>query len=85
MEKIISIILDSLAHGGPEAIIVLLFSLIAYLVYDRNILIKTVKSETDKHHDDLLKVIEKYQNGQVDLIYALNEIKMILVKLEAKS
>lgn len=85
MEKILSIILDSLAHGGPEAIIMLLFVLVVYMVYDRNILIKTVKSETDKHHDDLLKVIEKYQTGQVDLIHALNEIKLILVKLEAKS
>lgn len=85
MEKIITIILDSLAHGGPEAIIVLLFSLIVYLVYDRNILIKTIKSENEGHRADLLHVIEKYQQGQVDVIQALNEIKLILVKLEAKS
>ncbi len=85
MEKIVTLILDSLVHGGPGAVIALLFALVLYLLYDRNLLVKAVKSEAESHHDDLMKVIEKYQEGQINLIHALNEIKLILVKLEAKS
>lgn len=85
MEKIIQTILDSLAHGGPESIILMLFSILVYMAYDRHLLIKTVKSESDNHHKDLMIVIDKYQAGQIDMIHAMNDIKLILVKLEAKT
>lgn len=85
MEKIFTLIVQMLSDGGPGAVIVLLFSLIVYLGWDRTLLIKTVKAESETHHKDLMEVIDKYQKGQIDMIHALNEIKLILVKLEAKS
>jgi uncharacterized protein YbgA (DUF1722 family) len=33
---------------------------------------------------DINKVIDKYQEGQINVIQALNDIKLILVKVEAK-
>jgi len=85
MDNLIGLVFDSLAHGGPQAIIALLFLLLIYLAYDRSILVRTIKSEADTHHADLLKVIDKYQDGQLDMVHALNEIKIILTKLEAKA
>jgi hypothetical protein len=85
MEEILSIVFDSLAHGGPNAIIMVQFLFMLYLAWDRHTLIKTLKSESSSYHTDLLAVIDKYQQGQINMIQAFNELKLILVKLEAKA
>jgi len=85
LEKIFGIIFNAVAHGGPEAIFMVLLALIGLLLWDRITLIKTMKENSANYRDDIMKIIDKYQEGQLNVIQALNEIRLILVKLEAKS
>jgi hypothetical protein len=84
MEKIFIVFGESIAHGGPEAIMLILIGIIALLVWDRLGLIKSMKENSSNYRTDINKVIEKYQDGQINVIQALNDIKLILVKIEAK-
>ena len=85
MEKIFIAVFDSIAHGGPEAIFMILLGLIAFLIWDRMSMVKALRENSALYREDINRVIEKYQEGQINVIQALNEIKLILVKLEAKS
>ena len=85
MDKVFTIITTALFSGGPNAIILILMLIVAFLVWDRLGLIKTMKDNTEYHRADIARIIEKYQEGQINVIQALNEIKLILVKLEAKT
>jgi hypothetical protein len=84
LEKIIATIFDSIAHGGPDAIFMILLSVIGALIYDRINLIKSLKDSSTTYRTDISAVVTKYQEGQISVIVALNEIKLILVKIEAK-
>lgn len=85
MEKIVTVIFESIAHGGPEAIFVILLGLIAFLIWDRINMVKTLRENSSLYREDINRVVAKYQEGQINVIQALNEIKLILVKIEAKS
>lgn len=84
MEKIVLAIFDNIGHGGPETIFMLLIAIIAALVFDRLSLVKTLKETSDTYRADINNVIQKYQDGQISQIEALNDIKLVLVKIEAK-
>ena len=84
MEKIFFLFGESIAHGGPEAIILTLFGVILLLIWDRVGLIKSMKENSSLYRTDISRVIDKYQEGQINVIQALNDIKLILVKVEAK-
>ncbi len=85
MEKLIITIFESIATGGQGAITMLLLAIIGMLIWDRINLIKTLKESSDTYRTDINAVIVKYQEGQISVIGALNEIRIILVKIEAKS
>ena len=85
MEKLIAILIEGIGHGGSEAIFMLLISFIGFLIWDRIGLIKTLKHNSEVYRTDIHKVIDKYQEGQISVIGALNEIKLILIKIEARS
>jgi hypothetical protein len=84
MEKIFYLFADGIASGGPGAIILLLIGVIAVLIWDRLGLIKSMNENSTLYRADINKVIDKYQEGQINVIQALNDIKLILVKVEAK-
>lgn len=84
MEKAILIILENILAGGPIAIISILLGFIAFLIYDRLKLIKSESEKSIQYKKDLEAILEKYHQGQINLIEAFNEIKLILAKLEGK-
>lgn len=84
MDKIFYLFADGIAAGGPASIILLLIAVIAILIWDRLGLIKSMKENSSLHRADINRVIDKYQEGQINVIQALNDIKLILVKVEAK-
>lgn len=47
-------------------------------------LIEQSQKQNDDHHKDLLVIIEKYQEGQISVIQAINEIKILLATIGAK-
>jgi hypothetical protein len=50
--------------------------------------IKEMIEQSQKHNDenrkDLMEIIEKYQEGQISVIQAINEIKILLATIGAK-
>jgi hypothetical protein len=47
-------------------------------------LIEQAQKQNDENRKDLLEIIEKYQEGQISVIQAINEIKILLATIGAK-
>lgn len=47
-------------------------------------MIEQAQKQTDINRQDLLNIIEKYQQGQINVIQAINEIKVLLATIGAK-
>lgn len=82
-------ILQYITQGGSAAIIALLFAAIAVLIWDRKSLVKELTSTTQKVFDakdsetkSIKEIVERYHKGNLDLVQALNEIKIVLVTLQ---
>lgn len=89
MEQLITI-LTYLVQGGAPAIITILFVVISILVYDRRNLhkqnletINLVYAAKDKEIASIKEIIDKYYQGNIDLVNALNEIKTVLVTMQS--
>lgn len=87
--EIVNSILAYIIQGGAGAIIALLFGVIIALIYDRHSLTKSLHETTQKvfdlheeESDNILEIIEKYHQGNLNLVQALNEIKIVLVALQ---
>lgn len=94
MVEYIQILLMHIMSGGPDmvAILILLCGGLAWLGYHRekeylkerqDLLDKFQKQQTLDRHD-LLSIIDKYQQGQIGVIQAMNEIKVLIASLGAK-
>lgn len=84
MDKIFITLFEALINGGHSAIISLLVIFIAYLLWDRINLIKNMKEQSKDYKGQLEVILDKYHQGQIGLIEAFNEIKLILAKLEGR-
>jgi len=85
----IPIFLQYLTQGGSAAVIVVLSAVIGVLLWDRKHLIKSIDDTTQKVYDAkdsetvmLKEIVDKYHRGNVDLIQALNEIRLVLVTIQ---
>lgn len=84
MDKVFILFAESISAGGPAAVILVLIAVISLLVWDRLSLVKSMKENSTMYRADINRVVDKYQEGQINVIQALNDIKLILVKVEAK-
>lgn len=89
---ITNVVLQYLVQGGPAAIIVLLFGIVAILVWDRKTLVKELNETTQKVYDakdsetkSIKEIVGRYHKGNLDLVQALNEIKIVLVTIQNSS
>lgn len=87
--ELVKLLIEYLAHGGEAAIISLLIAIVAVLVWDRRNLVKTVSETTQKVFDakdseskSIREIIDRYHRGNLDLVQALNEIKIVLVTIQ---
>jgi hypothetical protein len=85
----IPIFLQYLTQGGSAAVIVVLSAVIGVLLWDRKHLINSIDDTTQKVYDAkdsetvmLKEIVDKYHRGNVDLIQALNEIRLVLVTIQ---
>jgi hypothetical protein len=83
-------VLGILGEGGTGALIVGLTLAIVILIWDRKQLLKTVADTTnlvysakDKETQSIKEIIEKYHQGQLTVVQTLNEIKLVLVSIQA--
>lgn len=82
-------VLQYLTQGGAAAVIAILFAIVAVLVWDRKTLVKELTDTTQKVFDakdsetkSIKEIVERYHRGNLDLVQALNEIKIVLVTIQ---
>ena len=83
------LLLQFVADGGSAAVIAILFAAVAVLVWDRKTLSKELSDTTQKVYDakdsetkSIKEIVDKYHKGNLDLVQALNEIKIVLVTIQ---
>lgn len=89
MWEFISKLIDYMATGGAVSIIAILVVLLAFLLWDRYHMVKALDDTTKKVYDakdseikSIKEIIDTYHKGNIDLIQALTEIKIVLVTLQ---
>lgn len=87
--EFVSLIIPYLTQGGPTAVLVIMFAIIAVLVWDRKALVKELADTTQKVFDSkdhenvsIREILERYHQGNLDLVQALNEIKIVLATMQ---
>lgn len=79
MDNILSIIMNTILHGGPEMVAVLSL-VIGLLLLDR----KRLTNEIAKKDDRLNKIVDEYYKGNITLAEALNSLKLVLYEIKLK-
>jgi len=82
-------VLKFLAAGGEVAVIALLFIAVGVLIWDRKTLVKSLNDTTQLVYDakdsetkSIKEIVDRYHKGNLDLVQALNEIKMVLITIQ---
>lgn len=94
-EHIIIQLIKAILTGGPIAIIAILMVLIAYLVWEKRAIQKSNKEALEKmaqtfsekineERKDLIDIIDRYQEGHINLLQAINEIKVLIATISGK-
>jgi hypothetical protein len=83
------VILQYLTSGGAGAVIALLFGVIIILIMDRRNISKTLDSTIQRVYDakdsetkSITEIVNRYHQGNLDLVQALNEIKIVLTTIQ---
>ena len=83
------VILQYITSGGVGATIALLFAIIVVLIWDRNNISKTLDSTIQRVYDakdseakSISEIVDRYHQGNLDLIQTLNEIKIVLTTIQ---
>jgi len=90
VEELISALLMPILQAGPAvtAILLLITAALGYLSWKREDVHRRERTELmDKlmeQQEDMLEVIEKYQAGQLTVVQAINEIKVLVAAIGAK-
>ena len=89
MEALLELI-PAITEGGTSALIAFLIVSNGVLIYYIRDLSKKLSdsnqsnlSSKDSEIDSLKEIIDKYHQGNIDLIHALNEIKIVLVTIQS--
>lgn len=82
-------ILQLISQGGSAAVISLLFTIVVVLLWDRKTLVKELNDSIQKVYEakdsetkSIKSIVDRYHQGSLDLIQALNEIKIVLVTIQ---
>lgn len=85
----IPLILQYLTQGGSAAVIVLMAVVIGILIWDRKQLLKSLSETTQKVFDakdsenkSIREIVDRYHEGNLGLVQALNEIKLVLTTIQ---
>ena len=83
--ELLNSLLELIATGTSGAIIALLLCAVGYLIWERQkmlTLIEQYKISLDENHrhysDSIERILDRYHNGNIELVQALNEIKIVL-------
>lgn len=92
VQQLISFIFTDPTHGGMIALMMCITIGALWMMErkdreskaDLKELIEQFKSQSEDNRKDLMLIIEKYQVGQINVIQAINEIKILLATIGAK-
>lgn len=91
MEGLIKSLIPLIADGGSSAVIALLLLIVGFLVWDRIQLLKrlseSLKQTLDAKEAEkqvILEIIEKYHRGNLTMVQAINEIKVVLAAIQGR-
>lgn len=83
-EGLIDKLVTGVITGGSGAMISLLILIIGFLIWERVKMVQELKERVTENRDTLLEIIDKYHDGQLSIIDAINEIKIVLAKIEGR-
>lgn len=90
MSEVINSLITFLMHGGQSSVISLLLIVVGLLVWDRRQLVKVIAETTQRVYDakdsettSIKEIVERYHKGSVNLVQALNEVKLVLVSIQS--
>ena len=82
-------LLPQIEQGGSAAVITLLLAIVAALIWDRKALTKEllkthqmVYDAKDSETKSIKEIVNRYHKGNLDLVQALTEIKVVLVNIQ---
>lgn len=85
-------VLQFVSEGGSSAIIGMLFAAVVALIWDRRqhatalaLTVQKVYDAKDSETKSIKEIVDKYHKGSLDLVQALNEIKIVLVTIQNAS
>jgi hypothetical protein len=95
VEEILKIVLNAISGGGPTSIIAILCGIIIYLGWEKKSIQKAHKesleqladslsSKAKDNREDLIAVINRYQEGHINILEAINEIKVLIATMTGK-
>ena len=92
IQQLLSFIIVDPGKGGMMALMLLITGGAVWLMdkkdreYKADIkdLIDQFQRQSEETRRDLMEIIEKYQEGQINVIQAINEIKILLATIGAK-
>lgn len=94
MDSIGPLLLNILTEASPAVVAIMLLLVIgigylAFKVYtfaqvERRELIESFQRQIEGERRELIDVIEKYQQGQLSVVQAMNEIKLLVATIGAK-
>jgi len=89
MEELFKETITYIVNGGSGAITTILLCIIVALLYERKIMNKNLDELVERaisFKDDEIRyireIIDNYHQGNLNLVQALNEIKIVLVALQ---
>ena len=94
-EALVTQIIKAVLSGGPVAVIALLIGAIAYLIWEKRATQKSNQEALEKmarvfaekvneERQDLISIIDRYQEGHINLLQAINEIKVLIATISGK-
>ena len=91
MEGIAKALIPFLTEGGTAAVIAILVLVVGFLIYDRVQLLKrlseSLKQTLDAKEAEkqvILDIVEKYHQGNLTMVQAINEIKVVLAAIQGR-
>lgn len=92
IQQLVKMISDGAGHPSFVALLILLTGGTGYLFMkrekeskeERKELITQFQKQIEGDRKDLLEVIDKYQEGQISVVQAMNEIKVLIATIGAK-
>lgn len=90
------ILIGYITQGGEPAVIAILIGLIILLIWDRKLVLAALAKSQDQllesqdkvveakeqEIESIKEIVEKYHNGTLTTIQALNEIKVVLASIQ---